>query len=220
MVVATAVTKPQTSSPTQPAKGRFLVASHDLADPNFAETVVLLFAYEPTGAMGVVINRPTNVRLGSVLRDVEELHDRSDPLYLGGPVAANLLLVLIRASQPPESSQVIFEGVYVSGDRAALREALREAGESNRVRGYAGHAGWGPGQLDREIARGDWHVTAADATMVFDMVPSAIWPKLIQRFPGEWMRRDAPTASHRLEDFGLRPAALSIFSGVSLRHGG
>src|SRR6266545_3022008 len=79
MVTATAVAAPQTLSPTQPAKGRFLVASHSLADPNFSETVVLLLAYEPTGAMGVVINRPADVRLGSVLRDVEELRDRPDP---------------------------------------------------------------------------------------------------------------------------------------------
>jgi putative transcriptional regulator len=211
MVTATAVAAPQTLSPTQPAKGRFLVASHSLADPNFSETVVLLLAYEPTGAMGVIINRPADVRLGSVLRDVEELRDRPDPVYLGGPVAGNLLLVLIRAARQPESSEAIFEGVYVSGSRAALRKALSKAGKRNRVRGYAGHAGWGPGQLDREIARGDWQVTAADAAMVFATTPSAIWPELIHRFSGEWTRREAPTEPDGLEDFSLRPAGLSIF---------
>jgi Uncharacterized ACR, COG1678 len=138
MVTATTVAAPQTSSPTQPAKGRFLVASHSLADPNFSETVVLLFAYEPTGAMGVVINRPADLRLGSVLRDVEELRDLPDPVYLDGPVAENLLLVLIRAAQQPESSEAIFEGVYLSGSRAALRNALSKAEKRNRVHGYAG----------------------------------------------------------------------------------
>ena len=127
------------------------------------------------------------------MRDVEELRDWPDPVYLGGPVAGNLLLVLIRAARQPESSDAIFEGVYVSGSRAALRKALSKAGKRNRVRGYAGHAGWGPGQLEREIARGDWHVTAADAAMVFDTTASAIWPELIQRFSGEWTRREAPT---------------------------
>jgi putative transcriptional regulator len=169
MVTATAVAAPQTLSPTQPAKGRFLVASHRLADPNFSETVVLLLAYEPTGAMGIIINRPADVRLGSVLRDVEEL-----PRPAGPPGRRNLLFVLIRAARQPESSEAIFEGVYVSGSRAALRNTLSMAGKRNRVRGYADHAGWGRGQLDREIARGDWHVTAADATMVFDMAASAI----------------------------------------------
>jgi Uncharacterized ACR, COG1678 len=71
--------------------------------------------------------------------------------------------------------------------------ARRSAGlQGNRIHGFAGHAGWGPGQLEHEIARGDWHVTAADATMVFEVKASAVWPKLIQQFSGEWTRREAP----------------------------
>jgi putative transcriptional regulator len=191
-VTPPAVAALTTSSAPEPAKGRFLVASQKLVDPNFAETVVLLLAYAPSGALGVVVNRPTDVRLGSVLRDVEELRSRSDPLFLGGPIAGSVLLVLIRASQRPESSEPIFEGVYLGGSRGALREALRKSRGTNRVRGYAGHAGWGPRQLDHEIARGAWHVTTADATTVFDMEASAIWPKLIQRFSDEWTRPDVP----------------------------
>jgi len=198
-------------SPIQPAKGRFLVASHRLADPNFSETVVLLLAYEPTGAMGVVVNRPTRVRLGSVLRDVEELRDRPDLVYLGGPVAANQLLVFIRAPQQPESSEAIFEGVYVTGSTAALRKALGKPGKGNRVRAYAGYAGWGPGQLEREIARGDWYVTAADAKVIFEMKASAIWPKLIQQFSGEWTRRDGPM--DRVELDSLEASPLLSFAG-------
>ena len=182
------------TSPNLPAKGRFLVASHRLTDPNFVETVVLLLAYEPTGAVGVVVNRPTDVRLGSVLSDVEELRDRSDPVYLGGPVVKNLLLVLLRAAKQPESSVAVFDGVYVSGSPAAVRDVLKKAGKRTRVRGYAGYAAWGPEQLDREIARGDWHVTAADATIVFDIAAPEIWPRLIQRFSGEWTRREIPDA--------------------------
>ncbi len=179
-------------SPLQPAKGRFLVASHRLADPNFFESVVLLLAYEAAGAIGVVINRPTDVPLGSVLRDVEELRNRPDPVYLGGPVAKNLLLALIRAAARPEASRAVFDDVYVTGSHAALRKALGKAGKKNSVRVYAGYAAWGPGQLDREIAHGDWHVAGADAETVFDMKASAVWPRLIQRFSGEWTRHEAP----------------------------
>jgi putative transcriptional regulator len=192
-------------SPTQPAKGRFLVASHRLTDPNFFETVVLLLAYEPSGAVGVIVNRPMEIRLGSVLSDVEELRDRSDPVYLGGPVVKNLLLVLLRTAKQPESSVAVFDGVYVSGSRAAVRDVLKKAGKRTRVRGYAGYAAWGAGQLDREIARGDWHVTGAEATIVFDMTASEIWPTLIQRFSGEWTRREI----RDVEQFSARPAGLS-----------
>jgi putative transcriptional regulator len=200
-------------SPTQPAKGRFLVASHRLADPNFSETVVLLLAYEPTGgAIGIVTNRPTPVRLGSVLRDVEELRERPDPVYLGGPVAGNQLLLLVRAAQQPESSEAIFEGVYVCGSSAALRKALSTPGKGNRVRGYAGYAGWGPGQLEREVARGDWYVTGADAKVIFEMKASAIWPKLIQQFSGEWTRREAPTDT--VERDSLEAVSVSLPSSL------
>jgi putative AlgH/UPF0301 family transcriptional regulator len=112
-----------------------------------------------------------------------------------------VLLALIRAAQQPESSRAVFDGVYVSGNREALRKALGKAGKQDRARVYAGYAAWGPGQLDREIAHGDWHVAAADAAMVFDTRASTIWPTLIQRFSGEWTRReapdDAPTARYR-----------------------
>jgi len=204
--VRVTIARPHTEiSATQPAKGRFLVASHRLTDPNFFETVVLLLTYEPSGAVGVIVNRPMEIRLGSVLSDIEELRDRSDPVYLGGPVVKNLLLVLLRTAKQPESSVAVFDGVYVSGSRAAVRDVLKKAGKRTRVRGYAGYAAWGVGQLDREIARGDWHVTGAEATIVFDMTASEIWPTLIQRFSGEWTRREI----RDVEQFSPRPAGLS-----------
>jgi putative transcriptional regulator len=181
------VTKRSWAPPTkQPAKGRFLIASRTLGDPNFSETVLLLLAYDATGAVGVIINQPTTIRLRSLLPDVKELRDRSERVFRGGPVAGHLLLVLVRVPTRPASSQHIFGDVYVSGSRAVLRKALGKAGKTNRLRAYAGHAGWGPGQLDREIARGDWYVAPGDAKMIFDASPAAIWPKLIERFSGEW----------------------------------
>ena len=79
------------------------------------------------------------------------------------------------------------------------------------MHGFAGHAGWGPGQLDHEIARGDWHVTAADATMVFEVKASAIWPKLIQQFSGEWTRRRELHRSSRDARFDLEVGGRSWF---------
>ncbi len=176
-------------SATQPAKGRFLIASRQLGDPNFAETVVLLLGYEARGAMGVVINRPTDVRLASALPDMTELRDRSDRVFVGGPVAGNVMVVLIRSKTSLKSAQRLFGDVYASGSLTALREALGKTGKTARLRAYAGYAGWGPGQLEREIARGDWYVTSADAATVFDKPSADVWPKLIQRFSGEWTRR-------------------------------
>ena len=175
-------------SVTPPAKGHLLIASRNLRDPNFAETVLLLLSYGPRGAMGIVINRPTNVQLATALPNLAELRGRTDRLFAGGPVGVNAMLLLVRARKQPPSSEQIFGDVYASGRLRTLRQALGKKGKTERVRAYAGYAGWGPGQLDQEIGRGDWYVTAADAATVFDMPAPDIWPKLVNRFSGQWTR--------------------------------
>jgi len=176
----------KSQSTTAPAKGRFLVASRNLRDPNFAETVVLLLDYGPRGSMGIVINRPTEVLLATALPHLAELRGRDDRLFVGGPVSFNAMFLLVRARKKPPSSEQIFADVYASGRLSTLRQALRQKGKTNRVRAFAGYAGWGPGQLEQEIARGDWHVTEADAATIFDVPARDIWPKLIERFSGQW----------------------------------
>jgi hypothetical protein len=79
------------------AKGKFLVASRKLQDPNFKETVVLLIDYGMDGAMGLVINRPSAVKLATVFPDIKELKQRKDTIYVGGPVEVNKMLLLIRS---------------------------------------------------------------------------------------------------------------------------
>jgi len=173
-------------------KGRFLVASRTLGDPNFAETVVLLLAYEPGGAVGVIINRPSEVRVASVLPNVKELHERSDQIFVGGPVGLNEVLFVIRVHARPSSADAIFSNVYATGSLDVVRHAIASLSGDDRFRAYAGRAGWGPGQLDAEIARGDWIVIDADAELVFDAPATEIWPKLIERHSGQWTRAQTP----------------------------
>ena len=183
---AAPVQQGQPPSATPPGKGRFLIASRSLGDPNFAETVILLLAYGEHGSMGIIINQPSQVSLSSALPDVKELRDRSDRVFLGGPVAGNALVMLIRSQSQVGSSQLIFDDVYATGNLSTLRAALAKHSKTDRLRAYVGYAGWGAGQLERELARGDWYVTAADAATIFDVAPSDIWSKLIARFSSQW----------------------------------
>jgi putative transcriptional regulator len=178
----------QAPLPTEPAKGRFLVANRSVNDPRFAQTVILLIAYSDRGAMGIIINRPTDVRLASALPEMKELRNRPDRLFVGGPVAPGAMLLLIRSAAAPEGAQPVFGDVHVSGKLETLRKALGKRGKTHRLRAYAGYAGWGPGQLDHEIARGDWAIGPADAASIFDMPSEGIWQKLIDRFSVEWAR--------------------------------
>jgi putative transcriptional regulator len=163
------------------SKGKFLVASRKLRDPNFAQTVVLLLEYDRDGALGLVINRPTELKLSRLLPDITALQERADPVYYGGPVSPTQMLVLLRSSNQPEGAHPVFENVYVSSNRTALERLIEDPESEEKFRVYAGYAGWTSGQLDGEVSAGGWHVFEADAEAVFDKEPSGIWPDLIRQ---------------------------------------
>ena len=170
------------------AKGKFLVASRRLQDPNFRETVVLLIDYGLDGAMGLVINRPSAVKLATVFPDIKELKQRKDTIYVGGPVDVNKMLLLIRSPKLPEGANEVTPGVYLSSSWKVLEDLMKKkATKDERFRLFAGYAGWAPSQLDFERTRGDWHVLKADAETVFLKNPSELWPELIRRVTVKWV---------------------------------
>jgi len=171
----------------RPAKGKFLVASRKLLDPQFSKTVVLLLEYNRQGAMGLIINRPTELKLSKIFPDIEQLQQLSDTIYLGGPVAKNQLLLLIRTANPSGNSRHIFEDIYVSSSQEVIQQMIEAPESGQRFRAYAGYAGWAPGQLDHEILRGGWHVLKADVETVFDKLAPEIWPALIHRSSAQWV---------------------------------
>jgi len=172
------------------AKGKFLVASRRLQDPNFKETVVLLIDYGLEGAMGLVINRPSAVRLATVFPDIKELKERKETIYVGGPVAVNQMLMLIRSSNAPAESQEITRDVYISSSWKVLERLMKSTAKDEKFRLFAGYAGWAPNQLDFERTRGDWYVIKADAEAVFAQNLSELWLELIHRVTAKWVRAE------------------------------
>ena len=191
LVPSVVCTPPAEATPpgveTKPARGRLLVASRDLLDPNFARSVVLLVECNDTGAMGVVVNRPTSRSLKDLGPEVKT--KRTDTIYLGGPVLLTSLLVLMQAKEVPRDAMRIFADVHVLTSRKAVDGALTTKLPPRRLRFYAGHAGWGPGQLDAELQRGGWHVMTASPDVVFGDAPDELWERLVARTEGEWTRR-------------------------------
>jgi putative transcriptional regulator len=189
----------------KPAKGQLLVASRRLIDPNFAETVVLILEHNQEGTLGVVINRPTEVQLSTLLPDVKELQQRTDPVYLGGPVARDQMLILARAKKPPKDALHVFEDVYTIASQNVLQQTLNKTRERAKFRAYLGYAGWAPKQLDHEVSRGDWHMVTADAATVFDKAASEIWPELIRRSEVQWTERKEPAQQKSFSFFSVLP---------------
>lgn len=161
--------------------GKILVASRGLGDPNFSETVVLLADHSEKGAMGLVLNRPTEATVSHAFPHLDRAPGRTAPLFIGGPVERGGVLALVRSAAPRPDDQRVIDGVYMVGAREPL-EALIAAGEqTSRFRVYAGYSGWGPGQLDRETLHGSWHVFTAEADVIFDPTPETVWERQIRR---------------------------------------
>ena len=133
--------------------GTLLIASPTLRDPNFARTVVLLCEHSDAGSMGLVVNRPTATRVVDVLSGVAGLPPPEEILYRGGPVQPDILLVLHKVDTAVPGAQPVAGGMALGGDMQMLVDVLARArGPAERVRVYAGYAGWGEGQLDMEMA--------------------------------------------------------------------
>ncbi|MDH3315678.1 MAG: YqgE/AlgH family protein [Gammaproteobacteria bacterium] len=172
---------PAVSAAEAPANSIFLVARRDMPDPNFRETVVLVTQPRRGGPFGVIINRPLEQRLSDLLSEFESLKEREDVVYFGGPVKPAGLVFLVRATTPPPRGISVLKDVYFTGDTDLIEKLLQRPHPTQGLKVFAGYSGWGLGQLQREIKRGDWHIMPADAAMVFEKDASRIWPELIKR---------------------------------------
>lgn len=156
-----------------------IVSRKDLPDRFFRDSVVLITHQGTGGAMGVIVNKPTGITLASALPDIEGARDQK--VFMGGPVSAHQLVVVFRSASPPPDSIEMLDGVYLSSSRDVLRDLVAGKRSSGGFRVYAGHAAWAPGQLQAEIARGDWHLERAGAAAIFERRPEDLWRDLYQK---------------------------------------
>ncbi len=168
-------------------RGHFLIAGKSLRDPNFYKTVVLLLEHGPGGALGLVVNRPTAVKVSTALGGQVELPEQHDRLYVGGPVQSSALFIMHNGAKVEAGSHDIGAGLYVATSPEALDEVVRSVthpgpeGPELKFRLFSGCAGWGPNQLEGEIARADWHVRPADADLLFDADAHSLWDVLLRQ---------------------------------------
>jgi putative transcriptional regulator len=175
-------------------KTALLLSMPQLQDPNFARTVVLLCEFNPDGAFGLVLNRPTDVAASEMVRlEPPVVGGNGMPLWIGGPVEPQRGWILL-GEEPRSEFKIICDGVYLSTSQTLLREVL-EARTAPRARVLAGYAGWGPGQLDEELAQSAWLMGDVDLDLVFDVAAEAMWETAIRRL-------------------GADPAALTTSHGV------
>ncbi len=164
------------------ARGHLLIAGPGLVDPNFWRTVVLVVEHSDDGALGLVLNRPSETTVGEAVTELEQLLDPDDSLYVGGPVQPSALIVLAEFDQPGEAALIAFEDIGVLANGAQDDPSL----SVRRGRAFVGHSGWGPGQLDDEVERGDWILEPARREDAFTGQPLDLWSAVLTRKGGSY----------------------------------
>jgi putative transcriptional regulator len=163
-------------------RGKLLIASPALGDPNFARSVVLITEHGEEGAMGVVLNRPSDTAVDEVAPELASVA-AAETVFVGGPVQPQALVVLAEFNDPRAAAWVVVADVgFVAADtdRDELESMIR------RGRVYAGYSGWGAGQLEAELEEEAWIVEAPLPAELFAEQPEALWQEVLTRKGGEF----------------------------------
>jgi putative transcriptional regulator len=163
-------------------RGKLLIAAPSLLDPNFARTVVLIAEHTDEGAMGLVLNRASETSVADAVPELEAIAGE-DLVHVGGPVAPTSVVILGDYQDPEDAGLVVTGGVGLPAADSDLEELLVA---TRRVRIFAGHAGWGPGQLDAEMEREDWIVAQALPDEIFTEDPDGLWSAVLARKGGQF----------------------------------
>jgi putative transcriptional regulator len=168
--------------PDDSLRGRLLIASPALVDPNFARSVVLITEHGSEGAMGVVLNRPSEIEVATVAPELGPIVE-GEPVFIGGPVQPQALVVLAEFIDADAAAWIVAEDVgFVAAEAeyGDLSEVIR------RGRVYAGYSGWGAGQLEVELAEEAWIVEPPLPAELFPDDPLALWQDVLARKGGQF----------------------------------
>jgi putative transcriptional regulator len=174
-----------------PTRGRLLVATPMLDDPNFDRSVVYMVEHHDEGALGLVLNRPSGEELVDPLEGWVTAQSAPSRVFSGGPVEPDALIALARlehrvtagsADDDDTSYLAPLTGDIASADLAA--DPALVIGRINALRVFRGYAGWEPGQLEAEIESGSWIVVDSESSDVFTNDPDDLWRRVLRRQPG------------------------------------
>jgi putative transcriptional regulator len=164
--------------------GQLLIASPSMGDPRFTQTVVLMARHDKTGAFGIVINRPVGERpLASLLEALGEKDagvEGTVRIFAGGPVQRDLGFVVHSADYRASGTIAVDGRVAVTANRDVLRDIARKQGPKKSLIAF-GYAGWGPGQLEGEMALRAWFTAQDDEGLVFDEDRDKVWDAAMKR---------------------------------------
>ena len=165
-------------------RGQLLISSGGLYDPNFRHTVVLVGEHNADGALGVVLNRALNLQVEHTFPPLSGLVPPGEPLFQGGPVLTESAVLLAELAKPELADILVFGsvGFLVGKVPSNIQPSIL------RARVFAGYSGWGPGQLEAEMAVDSWIIEPARVDDVFTDAPELLWSRVLSRKGPEYRR--------------------------------
>lgn len=163
-------------------RGKLLLASPALVDPNFARRVVLITEHSEEGAMGIVLNNPSETSLDEVSAELADVAGHG-PVFVGGPVQPEALVLLAEFSDPSAAAWIVAADVGLASANLEL-SALGDVVRRGRV--YAGYSGWGAGQLEDELEIESWIVEPPLPRELFPEDPDHLWNDVLARKGGQY----------------------------------
>ncbi len=164
-------------------RGQLLVAAPGLTDPNFRRTVVLIAQHDEDGALGLVLNRPLEVLVADGVPELAELVPEGARVHWGGPVQPEGGLLLAEFDDRDAAGLLVLGSIGLPATDISGEDL---AAGTRRARVFAGHGGWGPGQLDAEVEGEGWIIASADPEDVFAEDAESLWRTVLDRKGGEY----------------------------------
>lgn len=164
-------------------RGQLLIATPSLDDPNFARTVILVAHHDGDGAMGVILNRPGDHVVGDAVPELADVVGDDDAVFVGGPVQPDGVMVLAEFDDADAAALPVLDGL---GFVALGSDGEHVVEGTGRARAFAGHAGWGPGQLEDELEEEAWIVASFVPDDAFTDEPAELWSEVLTRKGGRY----------------------------------
>ncbi len=184
VLLAAALPGPGGTEGSESLVGQFLVATPEMGDPRFAETVILMVRHDKTGALGIIINRPVEERslasLMAALGDTDSDARGTVRIFAGGPVEPAVGFVVHSAEYHRPETIAVDDRVAVTSSATILRDMGHGAGPAKALVAF-GYTGWGPGQLETEMSEHSWFTEPEDPKLLFDADRGIVWKEALAR---------------------------------------
>jgi putative transcriptional regulator len=181
LLAAAALCPAQSTRAADLAQGKIVIMDRDAPDPLFAHSVIVLAHYDENGALGLMIHYRSKVTIQRALAGLKGAKDRTDTLFVGGPVDMEAVVALLRSSSPPKDAERVAGNLYLLSSKESIEKALADKRKASDLHMFLGYTGWGAGQLEREVNLDAWHIFDFDENLVFDEHPETLWERLIEK---------------------------------------